>query len=140
MPKVEKGRKREPHPASLIGDRRSAAAAADFAWKDSRGPSKFTVEEFQVADATRYPDVAFVKDGGPLHGRTVQFLTGQAVAQFGIHGIGTHFVMNGTAMAPGTIFRYESLVLSGSIIRSEFVFHGHPDRNEVARFFWAHDG
>jgi len=27
IPKVEKGRKREPHPASLVGDQRSTAAA-----------------------------------------------------------------------------------------------------------------
>jgi hypothetical protein len=123
MPEVEKGRKRQPHSASFVGDQRSTAAAAHFARENSLKPLRFTVKEFQVVDSFHYPDVTFMKDGCPLHGRTVQFLTGQTMTEFCIHRIRTHFVLNRTAMAPGTVFRYECLIFSGSIIRSEFVFH-----------------
>jgi hypothetical protein len=51
MPKVEKGWKGEPHPASFIGNQRSTAAAADFAWKDSLMPQAFAVEESQLLDS-----------------------------------------------------------------------------------------
>lgn len=128
MPEVEKGRERQPHSAPFIGNQCSALAAADFARQDARMPVAFTVEEFQAVDSFRYPDVTFMKNGCPLHGRTVQFLAGQAVAEFCIYGIRTHFVLNRTAMAPRTIFGYKSRIRHRSVIRSESIFHRHPNR------------
>ena len=135
MPKVEKGRKREPHSAPFIGDQRATTPTADFARKDSRMPVTFTVEEFQEIDPFRYSNVTLMKDGCPLHGRTVQFLTGQAVAEFCINGICTYFVLNSTTMAPRTVFGYKILILNRRIIRSESFFHRHPNRYEVSKLF-----
>jgi hypothetical protein len=72
-----------------------------------------------------------MKDGRPLHWRAVQFLAGQAVAELGVHGVRTHFVLNPTTMAPGTVFWYKIPVLNRSVIQSEFFFHRHPDRNNM---------
>lgn len=137
MPEIEEGRKREPHPASLVRDQRATAPAADFAWQDSLILETFAVEESQVIDPSRYANVRLSKDGCPLHGRSVQFLAGQAVAEFGIHWIPTHVVLNSTAMAPRTVFGYKMLILIRRIIRSESVFHRHPNRYDVSTFFCA---
>ena len=118
MPEVEKGRKREPHPAPLVGDRRSTAAAADLARQDSLVREALTVEEPQVIDPCRYSHVPLMKNGRPLHGRAVQFLAGEAMADFGVHGIGTHLVLNRTAMASGMVFGYKILILDRCVIRA----------------------
>ena len=86
MAEVEKGWKSEPHSASFIGDWRSTAAAADFARKNSFMLLVFTVEKSQVFNTFRYSDVTLMKDGCPLHRRTVQFLACQAVTELCIHG------------------------------------------------------
>jgi hypothetical protein len=41
-------------------------------------------------------------------------------------------------MAPGTIFGYKVLILSSSIIRSEFVGHRHPSLDYCPRLFSVH--
>ncbi len=86
MAEVEKGWKREPHSAAFIGDQRSTAAAAYFARKNSLMPLAFTVEKSQVFNTFCYSDVSLMKDGCPLHRRTVQFLACQAVTELCIHG------------------------------------------------------
>jgi hypothetical protein len=59
----------------------------------------------------------------------MQFLAGQAMADFGVHGIRTHVVLNRAAMAPGTVFRYEIRVLDRRVIRAECFFHLRFDSN-----------
>ena len=125
MPKVEKGWKGEPHPASFVGDQRSTTAAADFARKNSLMPLAFTVEKSQLLDSMGYSHITLIKDGRPLHRRTVQFLAGQAVAEFGIQGVRTDFVLNRAAMAACTVFRYEIRIPDRSVIRAKLFFHLH---------------
>ena len=107
MAKVKKGGKCQPHAASFVGDQRSATSAADFARQDSFMLAALTVEESQVIDPSRHSNIPFEKDGRPLHRCTVQFLAGQAMAEFGIHGIRTHVVLNRAAIATGLVFGYE---------------------------------
>ena len=107
MTEVEQGRKGEPHSAPFIGNQCSAAPATDFARKDSFMPELFSVDEPEGFEPLRYSDVTLVKNGRPLHRRSVQFLAGQAVAEFGIHGIRAHLVLNRAAVAACTVFGYK---------------------------------
>ena len=76
----------------------------------------FAVEESQMFKAVGDSDVTLMKDGGPLHWGTVQFLAGQAVADFGIHGICTHVVLNRTAIASRPILGNKIIITERSVI------------------------
>jgi hypothetical protein len=87
-------------------------------------PALLAIEKIQVIQAGGEPHMALVKDGGPLHGGTVQFLAGQAVTNFRIHGISAHLVSNGTTKAGGSVFGDKRRVVQGRIFGSESLFHG----------------
>jgi hypothetical protein len=87
-------------------------------------PVLLAIEKMQVIQAGGEPHMALEKDGGPLHGGTVQFLAGQAVTDFRIHGIGVYIVSNGTTKAGGPVFGDKRRVVQGRIFGSESVFHG----------------
>jgi len=123
---IEKGRKSEPHSAAFVSDQRPAATAADFARQDPLMPLAFAVEKLQMLDSGGHSDIAFMEDGHPLHRRAVQFLAVQAVAEFGVHRIRAHLVLNGTAMAPRPVLGYEVGIVNTSIIGTEFIFHHQP--------------
>ena len=97
--------------------------AADLTGQNAFMTVLLAIEKMQVTQAGGEPHMAFVKDGGPLHGGTVQFLAGQAVTNFRIHGISAHLVSNGPAKAGGPVFGDKRHVVQGRIFGSESVFH-----------------
>jgi hypothetical protein len=103
-PKSNNVGKGEPHPAPFICNGSAAPFAADLAGQNAFMAVLLAIEKMEVMQTGGKPHMAFVKDGGPLHGGTVQFLAGQAVTDFRIHGIGAHLVSNGPAKAGGPVF------------------------------------
>jgi hypothetical protein len=69
------------------------------------------VIEAQMFNASGEPDIAFMKNRGPLHGRAVQSLAIAAMANFGIDRIGADFVPDRMAMTSGAILRDEAFVV-----------------------------
>ena len=87
-------------------------------------PALLAIEKIHVFQAGGESHMAFVKDGGPLHGGTVKFLARQTVADFRIHGIGANLVANTPAKAGGPIFGDKRRVVYGRIFWSESVSCG----------------
>ena len=69
------------------------------------------VIEVQMFNASGEPDIAFMKNRGPLHGRAVQHLANAAMTYLGIYRIGADFVPHRIAMATGAILRDEACVV-----------------------------
>ena len=69
------------------------------------------VVEVQMLNASGEPDIAFMKNRGPLHGRAVQNLATAAMTDLGINRIGANFVPHRMAMATGAILRDEACVV-----------------------------
>ena len=69
------------------------------------------VVEAQMFNASGEPDIAFMKNRGPLHGRAVQNLANAAMTDLGIDRIGADFVAHRMAMATGAILRDEAFVI-----------------------------
>jgi hypothetical protein len=123
-PEVKKRWKGEPHSASFIGDGGPAPCAADLAGWNALVYLAFAVEKAQVPQACGDSDVALVKDRRPLHRRTVQFLTGPTVADFGVHGIRFDFVPYAAAEAACPVSGFEILIIDSRVFRSEVFWHG----------------
>jgi hypothetical protein len=87
-------------------------------------PALLAIKKVEVIQTGNESHMALVKDGGPLHGGTVEFLARQAVTNFRIHGIGAHLVSNGPTKARGPVFGDKRRVIQGRIFGSESVFHG----------------
>jgi len=104
MPEIKQRGKGKPHPAPFIGNRSTTHAAADLAWQDAFMPALLAIEKMQMIQSGGEPHMALLKNGGPLHGGTVQFLAHQAVTNFCIHGIGAHLVSNGPTKATCPVF------------------------------------
>ncbi len=68
------------------------------------------VVEVQMLNASGEPNIAFMKNRGPLHGRAVQNLAIAAMTDLGINRIGADFVPHRMAMATGAILRDEACV------------------------------
>ncbi len=69
------------------------------------------VIEVQVLNASGEPDIAFMKNRGPLHGRAVQSLANAAMTDLAINRIGADFVPHRMAMATGAILRDEAFIV-----------------------------
>ena len=69
------------------------------------------VIKVQMLNASAEPDIAFMKNRGPLHGRAVQHLAIAAMTDLGIDRIGADFVPHRIAMATGAILREEPFVV-----------------------------
>lgn len=69
------------------------------------------VKKPQMLNPSYEPDILFVKNRGPLHGSTVQYLANTAMTNLGVDWIGAGFVPHHTAMAAGSILRDESFVV-----------------------------
>ena len=74
-------------------------------------PVERAVIEVQLLNASGEPDIAFIKNRGPLHGRAVQRLANAAMADLRIDRIGADFVPHRLAMATGAILRDEAFVV-----------------------------
>ena len=98
-PEVEQRRKSEPHVSSFISNGRTTVTANDFAGKDSLGLVQTAIEESQAIEPRFESDVGLMKDGGPLHRRTMQLLAHDAVTDLRVHGIGGDAVPHRPAMA-----------------------------------------
>ncbi len=64
-----------------------------------------------MLNASGEPDIAFMKNRGPLHGRAVQNLAHAAMTDLGIDRIGADFVPHRMAMATGAILGDEAFVV-----------------------------
>ena len=137
MPKIKERWKRKPHIPSFISNGRPAQGTADFAWKDSFMLVEVIIVKVQVFESFCYSHIPFMKYGGPLHGRSMQFLACQTMAYLGIYRIRTYFVLYGTAKAACPVFCFEINIRNGRIIRSEFFFHVYPcvDQNQCKMVF-----
>jgi hypothetical protein len=124
MPEIKQRGKGQPHPTPLIGDESSAPFAADLARQNSLVEALFAVKKIKVLQPGGEPYMVLVKYGGPLHGCAVQSLTGRAVANFGIHRVGAHFVSNTPAKARGSVSGNKRRVVQGRILGAQWVFHG----------------
>jgi hypothetical protein len=124
MPEIKQRGEGKPHPTPFIAYGRTTPAAADLAGQNAFMPALLAIEKTQATQAGGKPHMAFVKDGGPLHGGTMQFLARQAVTNLCIHGIGARLVSNGPAKAGSLIFGNKRRVVQGGIFGSESVFHG----------------
>ncbi len=69
------------------------------------------VVEVQILNASSEPNIAFMKNRGPLHGRAVQNLAIAAMTDLGINRIGADFVPHRRAMTSGAILRDEAFVV-----------------------------
>ena len=69
------------------------------------------VIEPQMLNTGCEPDILFVENRGPLHGRAVQHLAIAAMTDLGINRIGADFVPHRMAMATGAILRDEAFVV-----------------------------
>ena len=69
------------------------------------------IVEVQMLNASGKPNIAFMKNRGPLHGRAVQSLANAAMADLGIDRIGADFVPHRMAMATGAILRDEAFIV-----------------------------
>ena len=72
---------------------------------------EYAVVEPQMVTSSCEPDILFVKNCSPLHGRAVQYLAIAAMTNLGVDRIGADFVSYRTAMAAGSILRNEVLVV-----------------------------
>ena len=81
------------------------------------------VVELQAVDALGDANVMLVENRRPLHGRAVQFLAGEAMAELRIHRVGAHLVLNGTTVTAGPVFHLETGIGNRGICRSEFICH-----------------
>jgi hypothetical protein len=124
MPKIKQRGKSEPHRTPFIGNGSATPAAPDLAGQYAFMQTLLAVEEMQVLQACGEPHMTLVKDGGPLHGGTVQFLACQAVTDFRIHGISAHLISNGPTKADGSVFRNIRCIVKGGIFGSESVHSG----------------
>ena len=123
MVEIKQGGEGKPHPTPFIRNGSTASFAADLAGQNAFMAALLAIEKMEVTQAGGEPHVAFVKDGGPLHGGAVQFPAGRAVTNFRIHGISAHLVSNGPAKAGGPVFGDKCRVIQGRIFGSESVFH-----------------
>src|SRR5262245_1546499 len=82
---VEEHREREPHAASLVGNRRAAKRAADFARRHAAGSSELAGIEAEMLDPADQSDRVLGEDRGPLHGGTVQAVAGPARGDVDTH-------------------------------------------------------
>ncbi len=57
------------------------------------------------------PDIVFMENRGPLHGRAVQHLAIAAVTNLGVNRIGADVVAHRTAMAAGSVLRGKAFVV-----------------------------
>ena len=121
--KIKERREGEPHPTPLIGDGRSAGTTTHLAGKRSGMDILFAVIEFQAIGPTDYPDIVLVEDRGPLHRGPMQSLACQAMANFGIDGVGADFKPNRPAETPCHVFDHKAGILDRCIRRPEFFFH-----------------
>ena len=124
VPEIKQRGEGKPHSASFIGNGSAALAAADLAGQDAFVPALLAIEKMQMIHAGGEPHMALVKDGGPLHRSTVQFLARQAVTDFRIHGIGAYLVANRPAKADGAVFGDKRRIAQGCIFGSESVSCG----------------
>jgi len=127
--KIKERREGQPHAAPFIGDGRSAQTTAHLAGKHSVMDVLIAVIEFQAVYASGYPDIALVENGCPLHGCAVQALACLAMADFGIHRVGTHFDLNRLAETACPVFDDKAGIFDRGIFGSEFFFHNffnHP--------------
>jgi len=69
------------------------------------------VIESQMLSPSCEPDILFVENCGPLHGRAVQYLAIATMTNLGVDRIGANFVPHRAAMAAGTILRDEAFVV-----------------------------
>lgn len=121
--KVKECWKGQPHPPSFISNQSAAQRTADFTGQNPFVAVQFTVVEMKVFQSGCKAHIFFMKDGCPLHGSTVQLLTGHAVADFTVHGIGRDFIAHGPAMAARLIFYLKISIFDGRILGSKTVFH-----------------
>jgi len=124
MPEIKQRREGKAHPAPFIGNGRTTPAAADLAGQDAFTPALLTVEKMQVIQSGGGAHMALVKDGGPLHGGTMQLLARQAMTNLRIHGISAHLVSNSPAKAGGPVFGNKRRVVQIRILGAESVFYG----------------
>ncbi len=87
VPKIKQGGKRQPHRAAFIRNQRSTHGTADFARQNALMLMKRAIVETELSEALRDANVAFVKDGRPLHGRAVQLLADHTVTYFRVNRI-----------------------------------------------------
>jgi hypothetical protein len=123
VPKIKQGWKRQPHLASFVRNQRSTHGTADFARQNSLMLMTLAIVEAEMIDAVRDSHVAFVKDGGPLHGRAVQLLADHAMTYFRVNRICTHFVLNGLTVATGVVFCRKRLIPNRRKFFSQFFLH-----------------
>jgi len=71
---------------------------------------ELTVVKAQTLNAGGKPDVAFMENRSPLHGRAMQYLARAAMTDLGIDRVGADFVPHRPAIAPGAILGDEALV------------------------------
>jgi len=69
------------------------------------------VVEPQMLNPGGEPDILFVENCGPLHGRAMQPLAIAAMTNLGVDRIGADFVPHRTAMAVGSILRDKAFVV-----------------------------
>jgi hypothetical protein len=124
MRKIKQRGECKPHLPPFVGNGSTTPAAADLAGQDPFLQALFAIEKVQVIQAGGEPHMTLVKDGGPLHGGTVQFLARQAVTNFRIHGISAHLVSNRPTKAGGPVFGDKRRIVEGCIFGSESVFWG----------------
>ena len=120
--KCKEGRKGQPHASPLVGHGCSTLTTAHLAGKPTFVCTRVTIVKLQLFRPACQANVMFVKNGRPLHGRTVQCLTGATMTEFGVHGIGTHFQFHGLAVTTGTIFDDKvssSVVMDERIVRPQ---------------------
>jgi hypothetical protein len=61
----------------------------------------------EMINALRNSDIVFMKYGGPLHRRSMQFLTGQTMAYFCIYRIRAYFVLYRIAVTTCPVFGFK---------------------------------
>ena len=112
-----------PHRAAFIRNQRSTPGTTDFAGQNTLMLIKLAIVETEVIEALRDANVAFVKDGRPLHGRAVQLLADHAVADFRVHRICAHFLLDGLTLTPGVVFCRKRLIPNRCKYFSKFFLH-----------------
>lgn len=116
---IEQGGECQPHLAAVVRNRGAATPASHLAWKGSFRRPLLTVVEAKLFSSRDEPNVAFVKDGGPLHRRAVKPLAVATVAYLRVERICIDLVSNRTAVTLRPVLQGEALVVDRPEARSE---------------------
>jgi hypothetical protein len=118
--KMKKCRKGKPHSSTFIGNRRAAISTRYFARKHSFPFTKLTVVKLEMFLSFGEQNVAFVKNGSPLHGCAMKPLTVATVTNFGVDWIVARLIFHSSTMTRRCIL--DTKVFVNSILGTESIY------------------